>query len=544
MSIFGSPLQDSPAPLSPARQAGLPLAVFIAALGMRLIDLGSRPFWLDEVFTLRRVSMAPANLVHDSLISHHMPSFFLMLSALVPLGNPQFWLRMPSALFGALAVMLVFLIGQRIAGRTAGLVGAMVLGLSPAALAYSQEARSYTMVMSLILLALLGLTQLAMDIPAASVPLRDRGSARRAWLTFTVASIAAVDVLADGFLWVMTANLIVAVMVAQSPRRKALACNLLIANSVIVLFSLPFYIIMAVTITQTFTDSVGWIPALSGPRLWYSFASIYLMRIADAVTFRLMDVATPSIVMWTIDAGLILAVGLGAWRLRRKPAVLALVGFSILVLPVALTTVSLWRPVLLPRYILWSAAPFAILAGIGASFALNSLPRLARVMTFAGIAGLLLINLVPYYGAETKPRWDIAAKLLASDVAPGDVVFLNDQYALPELQTYLPKTKAASVLQNSVADLQHAQLAKGQGKRVWAVYGIAGQSVTEDGWPAFSAIMAPLGKPQEVQMAGNRIYITLFAAPNHVVATNCPAHTPLLAGSAPPASPPPNNGCG
>jgi mannosyltransferase len=493
-----------------SRATTLPLVIFVAALGMRLIGLGSRPFWLDEVFTLQRVRLAPGALVHDSLIAHHMPTYFLLLSVLAPLDNPQFWLRMPSAILGALAVMLVYLIGQRIAGRTAGLVAALVLGLSPAALAYSQEARSYSLVMSLILLALLGLTQLAMDIPAASVPLRDRTAARRAWILFMAASICAVDVLADAFLWVITANLIMAVMVTQSSRRKALLGNLLIADLCILLFSVPFYIIMALTITQTFTNSVGWIPPLSGARLWYNFGSIYLMRIADTVTFKLIDVATPSVISWTIDAGLILAVGFGAWWLRRKPAVLALLGFSFLVLPVVLTTISLWQPVLLPRYILWSAAPFAVLAGIGASLCLNKLPRWGQMAAIACIAVLLLINLAPYYSAETKPRWDIAAKMLAEDVAPGDVVFLDDQYAPAELKVYLPKAEAAAVLNNAVPDLQAAQLAKAQGKRVWTVYGIAGQIAYDDDWPEFAASMAPLGTPAQIQMAGNRIYITLF----------------------------------
>jgi len=479
---------------------------------MRLIGLGSRPFWLDEVFTLRRVSMAPAALVRDSFISHHMPSFFLLLSALVPLGHPQFWLRVPSALFGALAVMLVFLIGQRIAGRTAGLVGAMVLGLSPAALAYSQEARSYTMVMSLILLSLLALTHLAMDIPAASVALKSGGGSRRAWLVFTLAAIAAVDVLADAFLWVITANLILAVMAALSPQRKTLIWTIVIADACIIALTVPFYLIMTMTMTQSFTDSVGWIPGLSGPGLWYNFSSIYLMRIADTVTFKLVDVTTPSIIPWTIDAGLVLAAAIGAWRLRRRPAMLSLVGLSFLTLPIALTIISIWHPVLLPRYILWSAAPFAIMAGIGASFALEILPRRGHIFALGGGALLLLINLAPYYGAETKPRWDIAAKILASDVAPGDVVFLNDAYAQAELQTYLPKQTAARILQNSVADLQHAQLAEAQGKRVWAVYGIAGQSSIDDGWPEVDSSMAPLGTPQEIQMAGKRIYITLFEA--------------------------------
>ena len=77
------------------QRARIPALVALLALIPRLIDLDTRPFWLDEVFTFQRASLAPAALVQDSFINHHMPSFFLMLSPLVGLGNPQFWLRFP-----------------------------------------------------------------------------------------------------------------------------------------------------------------------------------------------------------------------------------------------------------------------------------------------------------------------------------------------------------------------------------------------------------------------------------------------------------------
>ncbi len=160
---------------------GAPLLVFVAALVPRLIDLGRRPFWLDEVFTLQRASLPPAALVHDSLVNHHMPSFFLMLSPLIRLGDPQLWLRLPPAVFGALAVMLVYLIGSRVAGRMAGVLAALVLGLSPSALAFSQEARSYTMEMCLILVALWGLVGLAANPARAARPWREAHGARGAW---------------------------------------------------------------------------------------------------------------------------------------------------------------------------------------------------------------------------------------------------------------------------------------------------------------------------------------------------------------------------
>jgi uncharacterized membrane protein len=505
----------------------LPALIFAGALVLRLIDLGTRPFWLDEVFTMQRVSLPPAALVRDSFLNHHMPSFFLMLAALVPLGDPQFWLRLPSAAFGALAVMMVYLIGRHIAGRRAGVLAALILGLSPTALAFSQEARSYTMEMSLILVALYGIAVLAMDIPAASLPLRDKASSRLAWLTFALGSAAALDVLGDGLPWVITANLIGAVMAWKSPRRGVLIRNLLLADALIAALSVPLYIVMAMTVENGFVHSFDWIPPLTGPRIWYNIASVYLMRVADSVTFKLMDVSTPAALMWLIDAALIAAAGLGAWRLRHRPGPLAVLSLSLLILPISTIVISVWKPLLLPRYILWSAAPFAILAGIGGSFAMRVLPRRMQFAALGGITAVLLVNLFPYYGAETKPRWDIAAHLLASEVAPGDVVYLNDKGALPILRMYLPPGSQTVVLKDADGDLKHAEQAEMQGKRVWAVFGHAGQSASKREWPQFYQHIAPLGAPAQFQMAGNRIYITLFDSTSHGVTTNCVPPSPL-----------------
>jgi hypothetical protein len=528
-------------PASPlAHPAVIPAAIYVIALVFRLIDLGRRPFWLDEVFTMQRASLPRAALVHDSFANHHMPSFFLLLSTLVPLGDPQFWLRVPSAAFGALAVVLVYLIGKEVAGRNAGLVAALVLGLSPTALAFSQEARSYTMEMSLILVALLGLAKLAMDIPAASLKLRDRQSNRAGWALFAFGSVAALDVLGDGLPWVLTANLVAVFLVRQSPNGKQLLKNFLLADAVIIALTAPLYIVMMLTQQSGFIDSVMWIPPLTTSRIWYDIASIYLMRVADSVTFRLMDVPTPTAILWLIDAGLIAATACGAWALRRRPALLASIGLSFAVLPLSLLLISVWRPVLLPRYMLWSAAPFAILAGIGASYALNMMSGGKRRFAFAAIAGLLIINLVPYYNAETKPRWDLAAQMLGREMAPGDVLYLTDLGALPILKMYLPAGTQTVVLKDSDGDLNHARQAQLQGKRVWAVIGHAGQGPnTAPEIAAAYAKLAPLGTPSEFEMAGNRIYINMFNAKSRSLTTNC-----VVPPTTEPVTSLPNSPCG
>ncbi len=508
------PVPAQPAP--GARSSGFaawawPLGVFVLALLPRLLDLGSRPFWLDEVFTLNRASLKPGALVLDSFQNHHMPSFFLILAPFTHFAHPEFWLRLPSALFGAAAVMLVFMIAERIAGVLAGVVAALILALSPTVLAFSQEARSYTLEMTLILVALYGVTRLALDLRAAGQGLR---AARAGWLCYVLGTAAALDVLGDGLPWLLAANLIFLCLLPFAPARRGFVRNLLLADAAVLLFTAPFYALMLHFQTETVTNSLGWIPPLNAARLWYNFGAVYLMHVADWVSFRFLNRYSVPGLVWLVDILLLLALGAAAWRLRRRPVMLIMLGIAFLFLPCLFVLISLWHPLLLPRYLLWSAAPFAILAGIGAAALLEAQPLRTRRLAVLAAAALLLVNLQPYYHEETKPRWDVAARLLTLDVTPGDVVYLSDTGALPILRVYIPAEAQASVLSDSDGDLAHAKLALSQGKRVWVVYGHAGQNTSTS--QQFYAGVQALGMPSEVQTAGKRITITLYDPSEHL----------------------------
>jgi hypothetical protein len=408
--------------------------------------------------------------------------------------------------------MLVFLIASQIAGRLAGWLSALIIGLSPTFLAFSQEARSYTLVMALILVALYGLVRLAQDLPAASQPLRSR-AARTGWLCFILGTTAALDVLADGLPWLITANLVALVLTLMgappAADRWAFMRNMLKADIIILLLAAPLYLLLEIYQAKAFVQTLTWIPPLNSGRLWYSYGSVYLMHLADSVTFHVLD-QPGAVLVWVIDAGLAVAVAAAIMRLRRRPAMLALLGISALFLPALLTAISIWQPILLPRYILWSAAPFAVIAGIGAAALIEPLGKGGQMLAVTAIAALLLANMLPYYQAETKPRWDIAAQLLAQDVQPGDIVYLHDFYAGKLLETYLPPDKWALVLNDQDANLDRAAQALAQGKRVWAVYGLAGQGSGQTEDQDYQMNQKRFGTPKSIQQAGSRIVIALY----------------------------------
>lgn len=491
-----------------ARRLEWPLLVFLLALLPRLAGLGARPFWLDEVFTLQRASLMPAALVLNSFENHHMPSFFLMLRPLVGLGHPEFWLRLPSAIFGALAVMLVFLIARQIAGRLAGVLAALIIGLSPTFLSFSQEARSYTLVMVLILVGLYGLVRLVQTLPAACQPMTSP-AARTGWACFILGTLASIDVLADGLTWLLATNIAAIIIVARGRGLGGFMRNMLKADALILLLAAPFYVLLELHQNHSFVKSLGWIPPLDGARVWYSLGSVYLMHLADSVSYRMLA-PSGAVLAWVIDIALVFALIAAVRRLRQTPATLTALAVSVLFLPLAFIIISLWQPILLPRYILWSAAPFAILAGIGSAVLLENLARRARIFAMAAITALLLANMLPYYKAETKPRWDIAAQLLAQDLAPGDILYLHDYYATKLLETYLPAGKKALVRAPGTTSLKHAAHAVDQGKRVWAVYGLAGQGSDKIENRDYHKDQKLFGSPLTVQQAGSHILIAEY----------------------------------
>lgn len=480
------------------RHAIWPLVIFALALLPRLVDLGNRSFWLDEVLTLNRASMAPFALAMNSFQNHHMPWFFLLLTPLTHMAHPEYWLRLPSAIFGAAAVALVFVIASRIAGRLAGILAALYLGLSPAALGFAQEARSYTLVMALILLALYGVVRLAQDWRNAKI----------GWICYVSGTTLALAVLGDSLPWFIAANLIFICILRFVPEPRRFLLRVLVADVIILATTVPLYAVMLHYQSQGVATSLEWIPRLSLTQIWYSFGSVYLMHVPDWVSFRLVTHhAVPGIV-WLVDALLLLAFCAAIWRLRRQPDMLITLGLGFLFLPCLFLAISLVHPLLLPRYLLWSAAPFAILVGIGTASLLKAMPSDLHKPALLAVVVLLALNVLPYYKNELKPDWNIAAQELAADVKPGDVVLFSDTGAVPILQFYLADSNNPAVLSSPYTNLAQAEASLKQGKRVWVVYGHAGQNTTTR--TSFLAQLQPLGSPRLTQKAGRRITIVLY----------------------------------
>jgi mannosyltransferase len=138
------------------RSAALLLGLLtLVAAGFRLSHLGSKSLWLDEGAT---VAIARASWERFAWIWWHGEAnlqtvYFLLMRGWIHFGLSETWLRLPSALFGIASVPMLYIVGRRLLPAGAALAAAALLTFNPTHVYYSQEARSYTLTIFLVLLS-------------------------------------------------------------------------------------------------------------------------------------------------------------------------------------------------------------------------------------------------------------------------------------------------------------------------------------------------------------------------------------------------------
>ena len=82
------------------------------ALALRLLALGSKSLLTDEASSYY-FSQLPISTLLWGLCDPHPPGYYLLLRGVATLGASEWWLRLPSALAGALSVPLTWLVARQ-----------------------------------------------------------------------------------------------------------------------------------------------------------------------------------------------------------------------------------------------------------------------------------------------------------------------------------------------------------------------------------------------------------------------------------------------
>jgi hypothetical protein len=136
------------------------ILVGVIALGFDLYRLGTPSIWFDEAFSVELARQPLPLLWHiiwgpepNMELYYLFLHFWLGLTSFLGLHATEFVVRFPSAIFAALSSVVVFLLGRRFLGMTAGLVGAGLYILNNLQLTYAQQTRAYSLQLLLICIA-------------------------------------------------------------------------------------------------------------------------------------------------------------------------------------------------------------------------------------------------------------------------------------------------------------------------------------------------------------------------------------------------------
>lgn len=134
-----------------AQKAGfslLPSTFYLLAFALRAYRLGELSLWYDEGWSVHLARLTPWQALPQIMGPGHThpPLYYMLLGLWQALAGPsEFSMRFLSLAFGVLTVVLGYRLGRELFGQPTGLVAALLLALAPPQIAYSQEARSYTL---------------------------------------------------------------------------------------------------------------------------------------------------------------------------------------------------------------------------------------------------------------------------------------------------------------------------------------------------------------------------------------------------------------
>lgn len=358
-----SDLARSRRTLDRARASDLAADVAIVsaiALVLGVVRLGTPSFWVDEAFTAWRTEQPYTELIEG----YHWLYQTIINTWAIAAGTSEWALRFPSVVGLMAACALLVVLARMLFPRSVGLLGGLLLATSPFLVKWSQQARGYTMLLAISVLATILLLRAL-----------DRGS-RGAWALYGLAFSAVV-------VWhpVAGAVLVPAHVVLMAQRRERLLPHALLAALIVLALGGVWAGQILERSTGEGPQGIDWLTAPSPQSAARTF-----LDVSGAAGLGALLALAGLVVLWRTRRRE-LAVWLGVWA--AAPFVVTL-----LALPL--------KPLYLDRYLITAAPAFALLGGV----ALASIGTRLRVAALAAVVLVTTLGLVSWYSsAEPEGNW-------------------------------------------------------------------------------------------------------------------------------------------
>lgn len=397
------------------------MGLCVIALGFNLYRLGAPSIWFDEAFSVELARQPLPLLWHiifdlepNMELYYLFLHFWLGLTALFGLHATEFVVRLPSAIFAALSVGIVFLWGQRFLNTTAGVVGAALYLLNYLQLIYAQQTRAYSLQLLFTCIAWYALF----------AALTSTTLARRWWICYTIATVLAIYThIFSGLILIAQLVAVAGILLASKQRRAEALTHfkeLLICLVAIAILIIPMLLV------SLQGAKTGWLPIphrqelvglfliLGGYHKIYLVALIACIALSIAVVIsrRFLPRLT-KLMRSDVQAQKLTSIEI-AWSL-----------LCWLVIPIVVSYIVSHSSLRLfsDRYLVTIVPPLCLLMALGISLLRW---RLVRVILALGVVAIALTPVPLYYRSAQVEDWNVATSWVQQHYRDGDGLVCYD----------------------------------------------------------------------------------------------------------------------
>ncbi|HJX01460.1 MAG TPA: glycosyltransferase family 39 protein [Terriglobales bacterium] len=383
-------------------------AIVIVAAILRLIFLGARSFWSDEIVS---VKLATDNWggfwFWITKREANMALYYLLLRGWVKAGDGETWVRLFSALAGIATVPLFYAVAKRLYDARVAWISGLLAATSACLVQFSQEARSYSLVILLCVASYYFFTRLLQE--------------ERLWLVAAYVLVSAAAMYAHFFAaLVMTAQ---AVSVLWLPARMIRLGRLALAWAAFAMAALPisFYVL------KRDVGQLYWVQPTT-------IAEVYKLTVFFAGGSK----AVAAVLSVLSVIAIVVAIAKHRKQLKSKSEASWRFAVVLLwaVLPVLLTVVvSLHKPLFVHRYLLVALPGYLLLIALGLAH-VRSLKRLWGCL--AVFMGLSAVSIAQGYHRPVED-WRGAVDHVLSNTQPQDFILIYIPYGANDFFFYVER---------------------------------------------------------------------------------------------------------
>jgi mannosyltransferase len=375
--------------------------IVAAGAALRFATLGVQSYHHDEIITVARVLPGSFRHMFDQIrkSESNPPLYYVVAWTWSKLfGTGEAGLRSLSALLGAATIPVAFLAGREALSDRAGLIAAAIVAVNPMLIWYSQEARSYAM---LIFFGALSLLFFLRSLHGA------RGRDLACWGLASAAAFCS-----HYFAGFAVAIEAVWLLVALPARRRAV----LIAVGGTALVGVA---LLPLLLSQLSAIKTGWIAHIPLSRRTFHAAVSFLIGETGGVIAERPRTGYALVPALLVGVALLLLAVRGSRRERRAALAPLVVGLGVVLAPLLLALAG--KDYLDGRNLLPALAPLAVVAAIG--LAAKRAGRIGPACATALCAYWLAFAIyIPFTPSLQRPDFRDAAARLGAPHGPRAIV--------------------------------------------------------------------------------------------------------------------------